>query len=146
MVHDTKVEARVRRSFNHSADEVFDAFLTTDRVGQWMFGRAVRDEEIVRLSLDPKVGGSFSFVVRRQGKEIDHVGRFLEMDRPRRLVFTWGTAEEKDDSVVLVEIGPKGRGSELTLTQEMSEDWADAVKRNEGAWTKMLGALERSLG
>jgi uncharacterized protein YndB with AHSA1/START domain len=146
MTQDTKVEARVRRTFNHSPDDVFDAFLTTDRIGQWMFGRSVRDEEIVRLTLDPKVGGGFSFVVRRQGQEIDHVGKFLEIDRPRRLVFTWGIAGEKDESRVSVEITPKGRGSELTLSHEMSAEWVDFVKRSEEAWTKMLSALSRALG
>lgn len=55
-----------------------------------MFGPAVRDEAIVRLDLAPHVGGSFSFVVRRQGEEINHVGTYLEIERRRRLVFTWG--------------------------------------------------------
>ncbi|WP_335342470.1 SRPBCC domain-containing protein [Polycladomyces zharkentensis] len=64
-------------------------------IGKWMFGPAhpEREEEVVRISLDPRVGGSFSFVVRRQGQEMDHVGEYLEIERPRRLVFTWGGGE-----------------------------------------------------
>jgi uncharacterized protein YndB with AHSA1/START domain len=33
---------------------------------------------------DARIGGSFSFVVRRQGEEIDHMGTYLEIDRPQR--------------------------------------------------------------
>jgi uncharacterized protein YndB with AHSA1/START domain len=142
----TKVEARVRRSFSALPEDVFDAFLTTDRIGQWMFGRSVRDEEIVRLAMDPRVGGAFSFVVRRQGQEINHIGTFLEIDRPRHLVFTWGIEGEGDGSRIIVDIAAKGRGSEATLTHEMSSEWADFIKRSEEAWTKMLDALARALG
>jgi uncharacterized protein YndB with AHSA1/START domain len=92
------------------------------------------------------VGGKFSFVVRRQGQEIDHIGKFLEIDRPRHLVFTWGIAGEAGESRIIVDIAPKGRGSEATLRHEMSAAWADFVKRSEEAWSKMLDALARSLG
>ena len=80
----------VRRRFSASAEQVFDAWLDPAMIGQWMFGPKLRDEEIVSLKVDAQVGGRFSFVVRREGKELDHVGKYLEIDRPRRLVFTWG--------------------------------------------------------
>jgi len=51
-----------------------------------MFGPAIRDEEIVHLALAPKVGGSFSFLVTRNGEDIEHVGKYLEIVRPSRLV------------------------------------------------------------
>ena len=59
----------------------FDAWLDPE-FGRWMFRTVVPDETIVRLQTDPRVGGAFSFVVLRQGQEIDHVGEYLEFDRP----------------------------------------------------------------
>ena len=61
------VHAVVSHRFTASAERVFDAWLDVAWIGRWMFGPVVRDERIVRLVLEPKVGGKFSFVVNRQG-------------------------------------------------------------------------------
>jgi len=111
-----------------------------------MYGPGVRDERIVRLGLEPRVGGKFSFVVDRQGTEVDHVGEYLEIDRPRLLVFTWATRDSlPDTSRVIVEIAPCPGGCELTLTHVMGADWAAYADQAAGAWRKMLGALDRVL-
>ena len=107
-----------------------------------MFGPRLRDEEVLRIAIDGRVGGSFSFLVRRQGQELDHVGTYREIDRPRRLVFTWGIAgSSADESVVIIEITPLETGSELTLTHEMDPKWAEYASRTEAGWTTMLNAL-----
>ena len=139
------VHVQVTQHFSASAERVFDAWLDPERIGKWMFGPALRDEEIVRITIDARVGGRFSFVVRRQGEEIDHVGRYLELDRPRRLVFTWSIAPEKDESRVVVEIAPARPGCDLTLTHELPAEWADYADRTRDAWAKMIRVLETQL-
>ena len=139
------IRVRVSRRFEAPPERVFDAWLSPDMIGRWMFGPQLRAEEIVRLSLDARVGGAFSFVVRRKGQEIDHIGRYLEIERPRRLVFTWAVAPEPDDSRVTAEIAPLGSGCELTLTHEMAPKWAEFAPRVEQGWTTMLGALGKAL-
>ena len=142
----SQVNVRVTRRFSAAAERVFDAWLDSAMIGRWMFGRALRDEEIVRLTLDPRVGGRFSFVVRRAGEEIDHIGRYLELERPRRLVFTWSIAPEPEDaSRVVVEIVPTEDGCELTLTHELPTEWADYADRTRDGWAKMIGVLEQQL-
>jgi uncharacterized protein YndB with AHSA1/START domain len=133
---------QVTRSFDVTPEQVFDAWLDPGVIGRWMFGPALRDEEVVHLETDARVGGRFSFLVRRQGAEIDHVGTYLEIDRPRALAFTWGIAGESvDESTVRIEIAPRGAGCELTLTHELPPKWADYAERTKGGWTKMLEAL-----
>lgn len=141
------MNARVSRRIDAPAERVFDAWLTRSMIDRWLFGPAVRDEEIVRISIDPRVGGAFSFVVNRQGQEIDHIGKYLEIERPRRLVFTWAVAGEKTGSRVGIEIAPTASdlGCELTLTHEMHPDWASFVSKVEEAWTKMLEGLARAV-
>lgn len=85
-------------------------------------------------------------MVDRQGTEFDHIGEYLEIDRPRRLVFTWGIrAHLPQTSRVTVEITPMNPGCTLKLTHEMapgSEAFADKAA---DAWTKMLTALENAI-
>jgi uncharacterized protein YndB with AHSA1/START domain len=137
---------RVIQRFTAPPERVFDAWLDTVMLGRFMFGPTLRDEEIVRLSLEARVGGAFSFVVPRQGQEIDHIGRYLEIDRPRRLVFTWAVAPDPEDSSrVVIEIAPLETGCELTLTHEMQPKWADFAERVQSGWSKMLAALATTL-
>lgn len=140
------VEVRVVQRFDASPERVFDAWLDTAMLGRWMFGPGVRDEEIVRLALDARVGERFSFVVRRDGEEIDHVGEYLEIDRPRRLAFSWGIAGVSvDESRVTIDITPHDTGTELVLRHELDPDWADYADRTQAGWTHMLDALARAL-
>lgn len=136
------VVVQVSRRFPVAAALVYDAWLDPAQLGQWMFGPGVRDEEIVHLQVDPRVGGTFSFAVRRQGTEFDHVGRYRELIRPERLVFTWGIrGQSTDESVVTIEIRNVNDGCELTLTHAMDPKWAEYAGRTEAGWTKMLGKL-----
>ncbi len=136
------VTVSVTREFAAAPERVFDAWLDPAMIGKFMFGPQLRDEEVLHLQVDARMGGNFSFLVRRQGQEIDHVGQYRELDRPRRLVFTWGVSgSSADESVVSIEITATGTGSQLTLTHEMDSKWAEYASRTEAGWTKMLGAL-----
>ena len=140
------VHAIVLRRFDAPAERVFDAWFDPVWLGRWMFGPGVRDERIVRLTLDARVGGTFSFTVNRAGNEIDHVGEYLELDRPRLLVFTWATRDSLPErSRVIVEITPRDRGCEVKLTHLMGAHWSAYVDRAAEAWSKMLDALERAI-
>jgi uncharacterized protein YndB with AHSA1/START domain len=137
------VQVQVTREFHAAAELVFDAWLDPAMIGQWMFGPKLREEEIVWLETDPRVGGRFSFVVRRGEHELDHIGTYFELERPRRLAFSWavrGHSEEKD-SRVTIDITPNPAGCTLTLTHQMHSDWAEYAQRTEAGWTKMIGAL-----
>ena len=141
------VQVRIVRPFQASPERVFDAWVDPQWIRRWMFGPSVRDEEVLRIANDARVGGTFSFLVRRSAGEIDHVGTYLVLDRPRRLVFTWAIGQETAElSRVSIDIAPKGAGCELTLVHEMDPKWAEYAGRTEAGWSTMLGALERALG
>jgi uncharacterized protein YndB with AHSA1/START domain len=141
------VKATVTKRFNVPAERVFDAWLDPAMLGRWMFGPNVREERIVRLGTEPRVGGKFSFLVERAGTEIDHVGEYLEIERPRLLVFTWATRDSlPETSRVIIEITPLDGECELTLTHVMGTDWATFADQAAGSWRKMLDVLSRVLG
>lgn len=148
----TPIVVSVIRNFPVPRERVFDAWLDPALIEGWMFGAAVRNEEILHLRNDPRVGGRFSFLVQRGEQRIDHVGTYLELDRPRRLAFTWaavlvGADEDVDEasSRVTIELIAAGDGCDLTLTHEMDPKWADYAERTRMGWTKMLGDLADAL-
>lgn len=141
-----KINAVVKHRYTTSAERVFDAWLNPELVGKWMFGPALREEKILRIEIEARLGGSFSFLVLRDGEELDHVGEYIELKRPNRLVFTWGLPKYSPDfSIVRIDITPLESGCELTLTHELTPEWVDYVDRTRDAWTKMLGVLDKTL-
>jgi uncharacterized protein YndB with AHSA1/START domain len=142
------VTATVTGLFSVPAELVFDAFLDKKMIGRFMFGPEIRDEEIISLQNEPWVGGSFSYVVQRQGKKFNHTGVFIEIDRPRRLVFTWAVKEDaaNNESRIVIGIAPVIAGCELTLTHEMPRGQEDFVEKGKVAWGKMIDKLTEILG
>lgn len=137
---------RVERTINASAERVFDAWLDPVWIGRFMFGPHLRDEQIVSLTDEPRVGGTFHYRVERQGAEIDHTGTYREIERPRRLVFTWGVdAEQGELSIVTIEIVAQGESCTLTLTHNLHPDWAEYAERTQQGWTKIVGDLAAAL-
>jgi uncharacterized protein YndB with AHSA1/START domain len=141
MTTEPHATVRVTRRFNASPERVFDGWLHPDKVRRWM---AEGSDEVVRVDVDPRVGGVFAFVVRRQGEEIEHVGEYLEVARPRRLVFTWSAPRlSKETIIVSIDIAPAGTGAELTLTNERVPEGYET--RAEAGWTKILAALDLAM-
>jgi uncharacterized protein YndB with AHSA1/START domain len=133
----------VTRRFDAPPERVFDAWLAPDSARKWLFATATG--EMVRVEIDARVGGTFVLVDRRDGEDVEHTGEYLEIDRPRRLAFTFGVPKYSNLMThVLIEIVPREGGCELTLTNE--DVPPDYVSRNEAGWTMILDALAGSLG
>ena len=70
---------------------------------------------------------------------LEHIGEYLEIDRPRRLVFTFHTERGSTDvSRVTIDIVALPSGCELTLTHEMDAKWAEYKDRTQAGWTTIL--------
>jgi uncharacterized protein YndB with AHSA1/START domain len=142
---DTKsnVTARVTRRFIAPPERVFDAWLDARTAAKWLF--ATPAGQMVRAEVDPRVGGSFVFVDRRDGKDVTHAGSYLEIERPRRLAFTFGV-DGTEGTRVVVDIAPIDGGSELTLTHELAPGWEDFADRAREGWSMILDGLAVTLG
>ncbi|HET6212927.1 MAG TPA: SRPBCC domain-containing protein, partial [Micromonosporaceae bacterium] len=67
-------------------------------------------------------------------------GEYLEVDAPRRLVFTWQWAGEDERTTVTVEIGAAGAGSELVLVHDRFASQAACDEHAQG-WNDCLDRL-----
>jgi uncharacterized protein YndB with AHSA1/START domain len=145
------VEAKVRHRFKASAERVFDAWLDPRTARAWMqqpFPLLGHPMDVRRVEIDARVGGRFTFSDMRAEGEAVHWGTYLEIDRPRKLVFTWFTSEEDEresTSIVTLTIKPLTDGCEATITHRMDAKWADYVPRVEQGWVGMLGQIASSL-
>jgi len=133
---------RLERWFHATPERMFAAWTEPALLARWMFGPAIRDEEIVHLEVDPRPGGAFSFLVRREGQEFDHVGVYLRFERPHHLSFTWGVGEPRDDaSRVELALEAELDGVSLTLVHVLPPEAARFVPQTQAGWMRMLGAL-----
>lgn len=142
MADDTRAQVRVTRRFAASAERVFDAWLDPNTAGRWLF--ATPTGEMVRAEIEARVGGAFCFTDRREGEDIDHLGHYEVIDRPRRLVFTFAVPKYSAEvSRVIIDIAARGAGCELTLTHEgVLPDYAE---RTTSGWTMILEGLAKGL-
>lgn len=138
----------VTQSYKAAPSRVFNAFLDPAMIAKFMMGPDVRDEEIVHIELDPRVGGTFSFKVKRDGEIIDHVGTYYDITPPHRLSFSWGIAGESDEADSRVDMvitpAPDG-GCTLILSHELDIKWAEYADRTRDGWAFMLGNLDKAL-
>jgi uncharacterized protein YndB with AHSA1/START domain len=132
----------ITRHFDACPERVFDAWLDPATAGRWLF--SAPNGEMVKVDIDARVGGHFCFRDRRDGEDVSHVGEYLEIDRPRRLVFTFGVPKYSDAMTrVSIDIVPVGSGCELSLLHEdVLPEWADATTQG---WTDILGHLQQNL-
>jgi uncharacterized protein YndB with AHSA1/START domain len=141
-VSDAKfVEVRVTRRFEASAERVFDAFLDPAKARRFLF--TAPGGRIVTCDIDARVGGVLRMVDRRGDEDIEHIGKYLEIDRPRRLVFEFAVPKyDPTMTRVTIEIAPHGTGCELTLTHEVLLGWEEDVTKG---WAAILDGLPAAI-
>jgi uncharacterized protein YndB with AHSA1/START domain len=131
------------RVFDADPEAVFDAWTQKDAWQAWIGPEGV-DCEVTEL--DARVGGRFRLVMHMSGGRAAPVaGEFREVERPGRLVFTWGLEGRSDQQslITLTFRGADGK-TDFTLRQE---GLGDAVNRDaHGAgWASAFNKLDRHL-
>lgn len=137
------IEAKVTYQMKSAAERVYDAWLNPELVRVWMASAlktAGLSGDIRHIEIDARVGGKFLFSDMRNDVEARHWGTYLELDRPRRIVFTWivDESEEANPSKVTLTLVPDGTGCVATIVHEMDAQWAEYVSRTESGWSRML--------
>jgi uncharacterized protein YndB with AHSA1/START domain len=144
MSNRTKPSLTLKRQLRASPQKVFDAWTQPEALKAW-FG----PEEIVEVvaETDLRVGGRYRVLMRANGGEMHRVGGvYREIERPRRLQFTWAWESTPErESLVTIELAPKDGGTLLTLTHEQFFDEAARDRHRQG-WTGCLDKLVRLFG
>lgn len=111
-------------------DEVFDHFTQPESLVQWMGDRAV---------LDPRPGGEFTLFFDDRCVR----GRYVEIDRPNRLVISWGRQGSHElppeSSVLEVVFSAEPNGTRVSICHHGLPE--SEARRHALGWTHYLGRL-----
>ena len=127
----------IHRSIFAQPEKVFDAWVKPELIRKWLFVGPT--SEIINIEIDLRVQGKFSILEfeNSTNEYIDHYGKYIKIDRPRKLAFTLSVPKHfPGETVVSIEIVATQNETELRLTQTgVSKDVT------EGSWIKMFGQL-----
>jgi uncharacterized protein YndB with AHSA1/START domain len=115
-----------------SPDTIFPFFTDPQKMTKWKGTSA---------DLDPETGGKYRVDVRPGGVA---VGEYVEIDPPRRIVFTWGWEGSPDvppgSSTVEITLTPEGDGTLVTLVHSRLPSSESGTEHADG-WEHFLPRL-----
>lgn len=133
-----KFDVKVSRTIPATPDQVYDVWLDSKSPGGPWFGNK-------RVILNPVVDGLFYHCVEHAGREWAHYGRFVALDKPRRIEHTWmSEATHGIESTVTVTLEPRGKTTEVTIHHtDLPDD--EMGRGHEAGWKFVLGAIAERL-
>jgi uncharacterized protein YndB with AHSA1/START domain len=124
----------VARAIPAPPEQVFDVWMDAKSPGGPWFGSE-------RTIMNPVVDGLFYLAVSHEGRTWPHYGRFLAIDRPRRVEYTWVSEATKGvESIVSVSFESRGEQTEVTLRHTGVPD-DDIGRQHKEGWTWILSML-----
>src|SRR5204863_7784607 len=106
-------EVIVTRAFNAARQLVFDAFTKPDVIRKWYTAGTSEQWES-----DPRIGGSWRFVMARRGKTVGQYGVYKEVKAPEHFARTerW---DDWDPGETLVTLDLAERGGQTLMTMSL---------------------------
>jgi uncharacterized protein YndB with AHSA1/START domain len=130
-----QTDLTITRTIAAGPSEVYDVWLDPKSPGGPWFGSQ-------RVILSATVDGLFYHCVSHEGRDWAHYGRFVALDRPRRIEHTWVSEATRGlESVVTLTFEPDGNGTRVTLRHTGVPD-DDFGRQHAEGWSFILGTIE----
>jgi uncharacterized protein YndB with AHSA1/START domain len=135
--------ALVVRLLPASPAEVYDEWLDPGALSDWM---CPRPAWATNIDLEPRVGGRVRIDIEENGARFVVTGRYVELDRPRRLRFTWSCSNWPDPSVEsLVTVTLDKHGDDGTLMTIRHALPQDLIIKHQSGWSRIAEQLAAKL-
>ena len=123
--------------------KVFDAWLNPETLSQFILPMPGMSQP--HAETDATEGGSFTIIMQVGDDKIPHTGKYLEISRPNKLVYTWASPFSTDGSTVTIifnDLGENKTNIELTHIKFIDEE---SRANHEGGWSNILECLSELL-
>lgn len=146
-VSDTGFTLTLERNFAYPPEKVYDAWTRPDALSQWMGPEAMTCAD---AEADARPGGSFRFpLVNPEGATHVAYGRYLEVNPPRQLIFTWAWEVGPDtpegyEMQITLDFIAQNSGTRMILTQQGLRS-AEARDQHSRGWSSSFDSLDRHL-
>ena len=131
-------EVTVVRTIPASPENVYDLWINPKSPGGPWYGGE-------RVIVNPVVDGLFYLAAKHEGRIWPHYGRFLRLERPRVVEYTWMSEGTKGaESIVTLTMEPRGGETEVTLRHSGVPD-DEMGRRHKDGWTWILNTLAEGL-
>jgi uncharacterized protein YndB with AHSA1/START domain len=123
---------------------VYDEWLDPEALSDWM---CPRPAQATNVDLQPTVGGRLKLDIEENGARFAVTGRYVELDPPRRLRFTWSCSTWPNpimESLVTVTLEPHGEGQTL-MTIHHSLLPPDLIGQHSAGWARIADQLAAEL-
>jgi uncharacterized protein YndB with AHSA1/START domain len=126
----TDLKVNIEKIIHGPIEKVFDAWLDPKLMSKFMMGMPDMPESDVEN--DPREGGSFTIAMHYRGEELPHTGRYLEISRPDKLVFTWvshhSAAEDSTVTLNFIRIDDKKQMLRFVMSSSSMKKCARHMK------------------
>ena len=125
----------IERTYNAPIEKVWKAITDKDAMKQWYF-------DLAEFKAEP--GFEFQFTGGAEDRTYLHLCKVLEVEKNKKLSYSWTYDGFEGYSVVTLELTPEGNKTKLRLTHEGLETFpaniADFARTNfEQGWTDIIG-------
>jgi uncharacterized protein YndB with AHSA1/START domain len=135
---------RIERTFEASADEVFDAWTSPEVIARWF--KPASGWQEASAEVDLRVGGKVRVVMRDpDGEPVGAEGEYKLIDRPNKLAFTW-TFDDDTSNEQMIEIEFTERDG-VTTVVFVNSDISDGDRRDaqDEGWNACFDEIGRLL-
>ena len=135
---------QITRTLSAPCERLYRAWTEGEALRRWL---APGDAIVESAAADARVGGAYHVSMRGPDDQMYRLtDRYLELDRPHRIVLTWrwDTDPSGYESVVTVDLVERGRETELRLTHA----WLATDQQRDGhrvGWESCLDKLAREV-
>ena len=137
-----EIQIDARHSYRAPIESVFDAWTDPALVAKWF---VCGDVLASRVEIELRVGGSYLIhwdTTPRGPRTLR--GIYREIDRPRRLAFTWKWDGLDEDTLVTMQFVSRGGGTEIVLSHTGFRSGASRGEHDYG-WGCCFGSCGRLL-